>query len=295
MILEQHIVTSEITKQRFSDYACNKFSLLPSRKSVKKAILRGELLLNGNKSSTGEWIKKGDLLELIDLELKAPKEYNLSLSIEYEDEFMAIINKPSGISVSGNQFRTIENSLPHNLSSSKEPDAMKWPKPVHRLDNPTSGLLLIAKTKKARITLGQLFENKQIQKTYHAIVMGQTPEKGKIDFFIEDKPAITYFEKITEVHSLKNQFLTLLKLSPLTGRTHQIRIHCSQSGFPILGDKLYGEEGNILKGKGLFLVASRLQFPHPITMAPMDLSLEIPYNFSKRLQNEELRWTKYHS
>lgn len=294
VVIERYLVTSEITNERLSDFACNKFSLLPSRKSVKKAILRGELLINGNSSTTGTWIKKGDLLELIELEIKPPKEYHLSIPVIYEDDFIAIIDKPSGISVSGNQFRTIENCLSYNLKISHQPDALKWPKPVHRLDNPTSGLLVIAKSKKAHIILGQQFEKKQIQKKYHAIVMGQTSDNGFINLPIENQIAETYFEKITEVRSLKNNFLTLLKLSPITGRTHQLRIHCAHLGFPILGDKLYGKEGNILKGKGLFLAATQLNFSHPLTNQPIELTLDAPKNFTKRLQNEELRWKKYY-
>lgn len=286
-------VISENPNSRFSDFACDKFDLLPSRKSVKKAIKKGELILNGEIATTGVWIKKNDLIELIDLELKAPKEYRLALDIIYEDEDIAVINKPSGISVSGNEFRTIENSLSGNITPSTKPDALKWPKPVHRLDNLTSGLLIIAKTINARITLGQMFEKKVIHKNYHAIVIGKTPSEGEVNIPISDKEASTRYETIQVVRSLKNDYLSLLKLTPLTGRTHQLRIHTSQSGFSILGDKLYGEPGKILKNKGLFLAATSLSFKHPITNVNLKLEINPPKNFMNRLANEQRRWDNY--
>jgi len=112
---------------------------------------------------------------------------------------------------------------------------------------------------------------------------------------IDGKDAITYFEKIKVVPSLKNKWLSLIDLFPQTGRTHQLRIHLSSLGFPILGDALYGKEGMILKHKGLFLCAVELIFSHPKTNEKMKVEINVPQKYETLLRREERRWQKYQS
>jgi len=212
------------------------------------------------------------------------------LDIVFEDEDMAVIIKPAGINVSGNQFKTVQNALNYNLTPSSKIDKLPWPLPVHRLDNQTSGLLIIAKTKGARIQLGKDFENKTITKHYHALVIGQLLKTGTISAPVDGKKSDSLYTSIRTVKSLKNEWISLIELSPLTGRTHQLRIHCSSIGHPILGDKLYGDEGMILKAKGLFLAAIRLTLNHPISGEPLQFEIPTPYKFIKRLENEERRF-----
>lgn len=264
-----------------------------SRKSVKKALVKGAIRLNSNVCEGGRWLKEGDVITVIDLNLKPPKTYRLAIPVIYEDEAIAVIDKPAGISVSGNQFRTVVNALPYNLKPSSEKDYLNWPLPVHRLDNPTSGLLIVAKTKSARIKLGQAFEQQLILKKYHAIVHGEPPQEGNINNPIEGKLATSNYTKINSVYSLKNKQLSLIELEPQTGRTHQLRIHCSKIGHPILGDVLYGEEGNVLKYKGLFLAAVYLSFKHPTTNNRVEINIPTPAKFIKRLENESRRFNKY--
>ncbi len=280
---------------RFNTYCEQYVNEIPSRKGVKKAIKQGAILLNGKLSEGGRWLKKGDTIILIDLNPKPPKAYPLDLPVLYEDETIAVVHKPAGISVSGNQYRTVQNALGHNLKQSTQEDALNWPLPVHRLDNPTSGLLLIAKTRKARIVLGQAFEQKTIAKTYRAVIIGKTAPKGEINQCIDGKPAHSSFRTLQTVPSLKNDFLSLVELTPHTGRTHQLRIHCANIGAPILGDKTYGKEGLILKHKGLFLCAVGLQFEHPITHKLIVISIPTPAKFLKRLENEKKRYVNYKS
>ncbi len=265
---------------------------MPSKSGIKKSIKKGEILLNNSKVEGGRHLKENDVITLVDLELTPPKPYPLKLNVIFEDEYLAVIEKPAGISVSGNYFKTIQNALGFNIKKSTQIDALPWALPVHRLDHPTQGLLIIAKTKTARIKLGQDFENKTIQKIYQAIVIGKPKPQGVIDFEIDQKPSVTEFKTIKTIQSLKNQYLSLVKFYPKTGRTHQIRIHCSKSGFPILGDKLYGKEGLILKHKGLFLCATELQFTHPVTNQPLRFNLPTPYKFTARLKNEKRRFNK---
>lgn len=291
LILHTHTVTTETQPIRLSDYAIGIFPQFPSKKGIKKAIKKGQVYINGAKANTGTWVKTGQKIELIALDQKPPKIYELDLPVIYEDEQLAIIHKPAGIVVSGNQFRTIQNALLHNLTPSKAIDGFKLPRPVHRLDYATSGLLLIAKTTTAAIHLGQQFANKTIQKRYQAVVQGQlSSPTGIIDTPIEGKPAITKYDVLQTVPSLKTDHLSLINLYPQTGRTHQLRIHLASLGHPILGDKVYHGDRPLLKGKGLFLAAVELTFEHPTSRELMNLKIEAPAKFNYRLKQEERRW-----
>lgn len=294
ILLKEHIVKEIADNQRFLDYSIDIFKeLIPSNKGIKKAIKRGELVLNEQVVETGRYLKLGDKLSLYSTEKNVPTTYNLKIEVVYEDEYLAIINKPAGINVSGNMYRTIVNSLPYNLTKSTKADALSWFRPVHRLDNQTSGLLLIAKTQTAMIKLGNMFENKDIQKIYQAIVIGKTDNYGIIDKDIDGKKSISEYKTIKQVKSLRNKDLSLLELKPKTGRTHQLRIHLSGLGFPILGDKLYGREGSVLKHKGLFLCSVQLLFKHPIECKELDVKIKTPYKFTSLLSREQRRYENY--
>lgn len=278
---------------RFNAYCECFVEEFPSKSGVKKAIVKGKLRLNGSFSKGDVWMKKGDIVSVVDLELKPPKIFKLVLEVLFEDDFMAIVNKPAGVTVSGNQFKTIVNCLPFNLEPSTGKDALPWPLPVHRLDNLTSGVLVIAKTRKARVVLGQLFEDKKIQKTYHALVMGKLEGVGTMDTPIEGKISKTVFKNIAIIPSLQNDFLSLMELTPFTGRTHQIRIHLASLGFPILGDTLYAEK--TLQHKGLFLSATKISFFHPVLNNEISVEIELPSKFRNRMHNEKTRWDRFHT
>lgn len=292
-VIEQHTVNIIDSPTRFNDYSCGIFEQLPSRKSVKKSIKKGELLLNGQKAETGRWIQKGDSIELVDLEETPPKTYHFTLDVIFEDEHLAVINKPAGLVVSGNRFRTLENMLFENLIPSKQKDALKWPKPIHRLDAATSGLIIIAKTKNAHIKLGRQFEDKSIQKIYFAIVTGTPTKEGCVTLPVNELPAQSTFKVIQSVPSLKNDSISLVELHPQTGRTHQLRIHMAEIGHPIVGDVLYGTKGNTLLHHGLFLSAVGITFYHPKDNSKTSIEKKIPHKFIAYLNREERRWKKY--
>jgi len=293
ILLKEYIIKEIADNQRLLDYSIDVFKeLIPSNKGIKKAIKRGELLLNEEVVETGRYLKIGDKLSLYSTEKNVPTTYNLELEVVYEDEYLAVINKPAGINVSGNMYRTIVNSLPFNLTKSTKPDALSWFRPVHRLDNQTSGLLIIAKTQTAMVKLGNMFENKEIQKVYQAIVIGKTDDEGIIDKDIDGKKSISEFKTLKRIKSLRNKDLSLLELKPKTGRTHQLRIHLSGLGFPILGDKIYGVDGEVLKHKGLFLCSVQLLLKHPIDGKYLDVKIETPYKFISLLNREQRRFDR---
>lgn len=295
MIRESHLVPEGIHDVRLSRYARSVFTALPSRKGTDKAIKRGELRIDGDPAGTGDWIKPGQLLELVDLQQRNPKPYRLPLEVVLEDEFLAVVNKPAGIEVSGNKFKTVENALGETLTASALPDALPWPRPVHRLDYSTSGLLIAAKTAAAQVSLGQQFEERKIHKRYCAVVTGRPPASGQIDEPISGLPAQSRYSTIESVPSLRNGQVSLVHLFPVTGRTHQLRIHMADIGHPIMGDHKYGPQDHVLKGKGLFLAAVELRFIHPATGKEVTITIDPPPKFAALLQREQRRWNKYNT
>ena len=294
-ILESHIAHNIEPNERFSEYARRNIKFIDTRNGIYKAIKRGELLLDGNITETGRFVKEGQLIELIDSgEKRKGKVFRLKLEVIHEDKYLAVINKPAGFEVMGKKYKTIENSLPYNLERSPQIDALPKPKPVHRLDFPTSGLLLVAKTQSALVKLSKMFEDKKISKTYEAIIIGKpTGNKGTFNSPIEDREAISDYEVISSYNSLKSKIISHIKLFPRTGRTHQLRIHLARNETPILGDKQYGIEGMILKDKGLFLSAVELNFIHPFTNKELNIKISHPEKFETYIAREKRRWEKY--
>ena len=294
LVLQQHTVPCDLQKIRLLDYVLLIFKTIPSRSGMKKVIKSGSILVNGQPGHASSWVLEGQQITLVDLENKPPKPLHIKLEIIFEDEHLAIINKPAGIEISGNKYYTIQNALLTNIALSKEPDALKWAQPVHRLDMPTSGLLLVAKTAAALMNLGQQFEKRKVQKKYMAIIAGKLSGSGEINTPIANQEAQTQFNVISNCHSLKTQWLSLVELLPQTGRTHQLRIHMGNYGYPIVGDKLYGN-GPLLKGKGLFLAAVAISFTHPQSIKPLEFSISQPKKFYSLLEKEERRWKQFNN
>jgi len=283
IVLEEITVTSLTVSKRIYEYLPNKFTAVPTRKGIKKALKQKRILLNGEVAFEADLLNQGDQIQLLEKIIPPTKHYRLSLKVLYEDDHLAVVLKPPGIPTSGNTFKTLENALMGNLEPSTSPDALPWPLPAHRLDKGTRGLIIVAKSYIARIKLGEQFQQKQIQKTYHAIVQGYLNCTGELNASIQGKEALTLLQtkKITDCS--KNGHLTLVQLHPLTGRKHQLRIHLAGIGYPILGDTLHGDKENTLLHKGLFLQSSELQFNHPITSETVHLAIPLPHKFLKRI------------
>ncbi|GHC63594.1 RluA family pseudouridine synthase [Ulvibacter litoralis] len=286
MILkETHTVPNQEAPVRFQEYGISIFTSVTTKSGLKKLIKKQVITIDTVPATTATYIKGGETICLFEAETPL-KASNLVFPLEvcYEDEHLAIINKPAGILVSGNKHKTIVNALPSNLSKSNEVDALSHPKPVHRLDFPTSGLLLIAKTNTALVALNKLFEEKQISKIYHAITTGALPKEGTIETPIADKASHTRY-KVLDTKTLANDtLLNLVALYPSTGRRHQLRIHVASLGSPILGDATYNLKEQELKGRGLYLQATSLQFTHPITSEEVTISIGLHKKFQKLFQ-----------
>lgn len=288
--LEKHIVPKLDEPMRLSDYVPGKFDILTSKKGMKKAIEKGLVKIDGQQAFTSRYVSGGEVLQLFAEEAKHKQpRVDMHIEVLYEDDDIAVVMKPAGVVVSSNKSLTLENALPQNLKPSNKADALPAPQAAHRLDFPTSGVLLVGKTRNSISALNKEFEKRAVLKTYHAIIQGpldkKTKTEGSIDNKLKEKTAITDYNILQTLPSPKYEQLHLIELKPHTGRRHQLRIHMQQLGLPILGDQQYGIEGKILKGKGLFLHASAIAFAHPITQEAINVKTPLPKKFDRILQN----------
>ncbi|KAL3900662.1 MAG: hypothetical protein SGPRY_012419, partial [Prymnesium sp.] len=224
------------------------------------------------------------------------------LSVAWEDDFLALVIKPAGVvshpppggAAGGRSMRT---AIAHGLRPPppSTPSALYRPHLCHRLDKPTYGLLLCAKTKHALLGLQAAFAERRVKKRYHAIVCGWVEGKeGQVESELDGKHASTIWRVLRRARSLRlgGGHLTELALFPRTGRMHQLRRHCSEElGAPIVGDKQYGGHD---AGCGLLLAALELQFDHPCDEGRrVAVAIEPPSKFGKLMGREHSRWEQF--
>ncbi len=292
-ILARFVQPEGLQRERFDRVALSCFPQLATRAAARKAIKRGEVTLNGTTAEASRWIVGGEELLLLESSQPIPPIYRVELAIHHEDDAVAIVEKPPGLRINGYVLRTLERALPGVLSPSTRPDALRRPRPCHRLDAPTGGLVVCAKTGGALAAVCRSFEVRQVTKRYRAIAIGRLEGEGQVTTPIEGRDADTRWRAIGHSRSLRSSWLTMLDLWPHTGRTHQLRRHLSELGHPILGDRLYGLDGLILSGKGLFLWAVEIALPHP-DGGELHLKIEPPTKFDTTIAREQRRWDKWH-
>lgn len=276
-----------------------------SRSKIQKAIKEGQVTVDGLTVKSGHKLKPGEVVEILteestpDIELE-PQE--IKLNIIYEDSQVIVIDKPAGLTVhpgAGQPRGTLVNGLVFFYPEIKNVGSPLRPGIVHRLDKDTSGLMVVARTQAAYHSLRRQFEDRSVEKVYLGLAAGRFKDKkGIIDLPVGRHPAerqkmsvksrkprvaITRYEVLREFkHS------TLLALKPLTGRTHQLRVHLSALGHPLLGDSRYGQtdEKKRKPGSRLFLHAFELSFEHPVKKERLKFRCPLPANLQEILDKE---------
>lgn len=276
-----HQVPTAISPQRLQEYGVGLFDPIRTKSALKKALKKHQIKVDDKSGTTATIIKGGETIRFTPFTDKLPhKKLNLKLDVLFEDDYLAAIAKPAGIQVSGNSFKTIANGLAQNLKKSPQLDAVS-PKPVHRLDYATTGILLVGKTADSIRRLNKMFQDKEFEKTYYAVTIGYMESYGTLRQSINGKEAISNFETIATLDSPRFEKLNLVKLQPETGRRHQLRIHLADLENPILGDRDYSPTNLLLKGKGMYLHAFSLEFVHPFTGEQLELKAPLPERFTK--------------
>lgn len=275
-----------------------------SRSRLQKLITEDHLLVDERKVKVSYRLKAEDALEFILPEAQEliPKPEDLPLEILYEDEHLAVVNKPSGMVVHpapGNESGTLVNALLFHMDRLSIANGMYRAGIVHRIDKDTSGLLMVAKTDDAFRSLSQQLAERSVIREYVALLEGIVKEEqGIIDAPIgrdpsnrlrmavvpEGKPAVTHFRVLS--YYADN---TLARLNLETGRTHQIRVHMAKIGHPVVADPVYGYRRQRIAHDGQLLHARLLGFHHPQDGRYLEFSAPVPESFRRiliKLANE---------
>lgn len=269
-----------------------------SRSVANEQIKAGLVLVNGQPKKAKYSVQVGDVLtyqipEVEEIDYVAE---DIPLEIVFQDEDVAVVNKPQGMVVhpsAGHTSGTLVNALLYHVKDLSGINGVLRPGIVHRIDKDTSGLLMIAKNDDAHTKLAAELKDKKSLRKYWAIVHGNLPnDRGVIEAPIgrsekdrkkqavtaKGKEAVTRFQVLERFGDY-----TLVELTLETGRTHQIRVHMAYIGHPVAGDEAYGPR-KTLKGQGQFLHARTLGFTHPRTGEVVEFTAEAPAIFQEALE-----------
>jgi 23S rRNA pseudouridine1911/1915/1917 synthase len=278
-----------------------------SRSRLQKMIAEGQVRVDGAPAKANHRVKAGSQVE-VDIQEPAdatPAPEDLELPIVYQDRELAVIDKPAGMVVhpaAGHDSGTLVNALLHHLDDLSGIGGEKRPGIVHRLDRGTSGLMVVAKNDAAHQELARQFHDREVEKEYLALVWGVVQAGRRIEEPIGRDPAnrkkmsnrarrsreaVTRIVRVQHV----NPAVTLALIGIHTGRTHQIRVHLSSIGHPIVGDALYGgvhrrvqaDIRAVMKLDRPFLHAARLSFTHPTDGRRMSFESELPHDLQSVL------------
>lgn len=272
-----------------------------TRSRIQKLISEGSITVNGLSAKANTKLKSGDRVEV---EIPEPKETEIvaeeiPLDIVYEDEHMLVVNKAQGMVVhpaAGNYSGTLVNALMAYCGDTLSGiNGEIRPGILHRIDKDTSGLLLVAKNDTAHTGLSQQIKEHSLTREYIALVYGNIKtDSGTIDAPIgrdeKDRKKMTITEKNSK-NAVTHFFVeerfdkyTLVRCRLETGRTHQIRVHMSKNGHPIVGDPVYGRKKEEFKLSGQLLHAFKVGYIHPVSGEYMEFTRELPEYFSEVLE-----------
>ena len=302
--MQKFIVDIDKNGQRL-DKVLVEFLSDKSRTYISKLIEDGNVSVNDKQAKASMKVKAGDTIavdipEVKPLEISAE---NIPLNVIYEDNDILIIDKPQGMVVhpsNGHNEGTLVNAILNHCDSLSGINGVARPGIVHRIDKDTSGLICIAKNDEAHHKLAEQLADHTMNREYIALVRGVIKEnKGTIDMPIgrhrgdrkkmavnkdNGKPAITNFEVIKRFENH-----TLIRCKLVTGRTHQIRVHMAEIGYPVEGDPLYaGRHYDKLYKNGQLLTAVKLTLIHPSTNKEMTFETELPEYFKEILNQLDI-------
>ena len=289
------VITSEESEQRLDNYLTN--VLNTSRSNISKHIKDGTIKVNNKIVKSGYSLKEGDIIEYeLWNETTLVEPENIPLDIYYEDEYIIVVNKPSGMVVhpgNGNVSKTLVNALMYHTKNLSDINGEDRPGIVHRIDKDTSGLLLVSKTNEAHRILSEDFKDKHIKRKYIALVKGIIEtDTGKInapigrDSFDRKKMCVTDKNSKNAVTNFKvlerYKDSTLIECILETGRTHQIRVHMAYIKHPVINDPVYSKK--IINNYGQMLHAFYIGFNHPITKEFLEFSAPLETEFENILE-----------
>ena len=293
------IVEESDEGMRIDQYISDNISQL-SRTYIKKLIDDSKITVNGKEVKASYKLQGKDevLINLPEPELLEIEPQNIPIDIVYEDNHVLVVNKPQGMVVHpapGNYKDTLVNALLYHIDKLSDINGVLRPGIVHRIDKDTSGLLVVAKSDLAHKSLSVQLKEHTITRKYTALVEGIIQEEtGIVDApigrHVKDRKKMTVTDR--NAKDAKTHFKVLKRFSKYTlieckletGRTHQIRVHMSYIGHPVVGDLTYGLKRQKLYSKGQLLHASTIGFTHPETGEYVEFSCPIPEYFEKVLQ-----------
>ncbi|HKQ92918.1 MAG TPA: RluA family pseudouridine synthase [Blastocatellia bacterium] len=282
-------------KPRLDEFVATRLPKI-SLTRIRRLIAEGDVLLNDERSLKGVRLQPGDrvLVKIFAAEKSSATPEPIPLDILFEDEHIIAVNKPVGLLAHPSNTEksgTLTNALAYHFW--RAAGSPIRPGLIHRLDRNTSGVMVIAKTPRAHRTLSKHFRERRVKKFYLALLSGRMEkDSGEVDAPIGSDPKVWPHWRVTPegeggkpaqtLYRVKRRFKahTLVELEPLTGRTHQLRIHCNLIGHPIVGDPIYASTVDPLaakhKLKQHLLHAARLVFRHPATGKEMNLEAALP-------------------
>ena len=271
-----------------------------SRSKIQSHLENGCILVNGKVEKSSYKLSEGDVITVKDFkpEISDLNPEDIPLDIVYEDDDVIVVNKPKGLVVhpgAGNEEHTLANALKFHSEKLSSLNGEFRPGIVHRIDKDTAGLLLVAKNDQAHAFLSNQLVDHTLGRKYYALVLGVIPEnEGKIIApigrdqkfrqkmavdLLRGKEAETNFKVIERFREC-----TLVECALKTGRTHQIRVHMTYIGHPVIGDPIYGKGNRVIYDEGQLLFAHEIHFIHPKTKKEMTFSVDLPTYFKEILE-----------